>query len=261
MKESCCQFGPRGALAGILSEPAPPSRGMAVVLVSAGVTPKFGPFRLYTELARRLAREGFPTLRFDLGGLGDSSQAFEERPLEQRTRLQLAASLDYLSERFALEGVALAGLCSGAEDAFRHAEHDARVRRVVLIDPFAYKTAGFAWRHMRDRARRRLLRALGIFRPLARDTADSLVNYAYLAPAESTRILQHLLRRNVRLDFVYTGGMSQSFNHPRQLQAMFPGTDFRGLVEVDHLPRLDHTQLLEADRCTLIDTIARHLCE
>ena len=261
MKESCCQFGPGGALAGILSEPVGPARGRGVVLVSAGVTPKFGPFRLYTELARRLARDGFPTLRFDLGGLGDSAQAYEARPLEQRTRLQLGASLDYLSQRFAVDGLALAGLCSGAEDAFRHAEHDARVKRVVLIDPFAYKTAGFAWRHVRDRARRRVLRALGIFRPLTRHTADSLVNYAYLAPTESTRILQHLLQRNVRLDFVYTGGMSQSFNHRQQLRAMFPGTDFRGLVEVEHFPRLDHTQLLQADRRTLIDAIARHLCD
>ena len=261
MKESCCQFGPGGALAGIVSEPAAPARGMAVVLVSAGVTPKFGPFRLYTELARRLAKEGFPTLRFDLGGLGDSAPAHDDRPLQQRTQLEVGAALDYLGERFAVDGVTLAGLCSGAEDSFRHAEHDVRVKRVVMIDPFAYKTAGFAWRQLRDRARRRLLRALGIFSPLARDTTHSLVNYEYMAPAESTRILQHLLRRNVRLDFVYTGGMTRSFNHRRQLRAMFPGTAFRGLVKVEHFPRLDHTQLLEVDRRTLIDAIAQHLRE
>ena len=106
-----------------------------------------------------------------------------------------------------------------------------------------------------------MLRALGIFSPLARDTTHSLVNYEYMAPAESTRILQHLLRRNVRLDFVYTGGMTRSVNHRRQLRAMFPGTAFRGLVKVEHFPRLDHTQLLEVDRRTLIDAIAQHLRE
>jgi pimeloyl-ACP methyl ester carboxylesterase len=234
---------------------------MAVVLVSAGFTPKFGPFRLYTELARRLARDGFRTLRFDLGGLGDSARAYQDRPLEQRTQLELAAALDYLYDHFAIDEVALAGLCSGAEDSFRHAEHDVRVRRVIMIDPFAYPTAGFAWRHLRERARRRLLRAVGIFRPLAREPGHSLVDYEYMAPAESTRILQHLLQRKVRLDFVYTGGMSRSFNHRRQLAAMFPGTDFRGLVKVEHFPRLDHTQLLEADRRTLITAIARQLRE
>jgi pimeloyl-ACP methyl ester carboxylesterase len=259
MKESCCQFGPGGALAGIISQPATATRGMAVVLVSAGLTPKFGPFRLYTELARRLAREGFPTLRFDLGGLGDSAPPREQQPLEQRTRRELGAALDYLSEHLAVDAVTLAGLCSGAEDAFRHAEHDARVKRVVMIDPFAYKTAGFAWRQLRDRARRRLLRALGIFRPLPRDAQRSLVDYEYLARAESTRILERLLQRNVKLDFVYTGGMSRSFNHRQQLKAMFAGSDFRGLVTVEYFPRLDHTQLLQADRHTLIDAVVRHL--
>lgn len=244
----------------MVSEPTTPARRMAVVLVSAGVVPKFGPFRLYTELARRLAREGFPTLRFDLGGLGDSANAHDQRPVEQRTQLELAAALEYVNHRFALDGVALAGLCSGAEDAFRHAEQDARVKRVVMIDPFAYETAGFAWRHLRDRGRRRLLRALKLFRPLPRDAKPSLVDYQYMAPSEATRILQNLLQREVQLDFVYTGGMSRSFNHAGQLRAMFPGIDFRGLVNVAHLPRLDHTQVFEADRRTLIDAIARRLC-
>lgn len=261
MKETCCQFGPDGALAGIVSEPLEPARGMAVVLVSAGVTPKFGPFRLYTELARRLAQEGYRTLRFDLGGLGDSARGCEDRPLEQRTPLELGAALDYLHDRFQVEDVALAGLCSGAEDSFRHAEHDLRVKRVVMIDPFAYKTAGFVWRQLRDRARRRLLRGLGLFRPLARDGARSLVDYEYLARADAARILQRVLHRNVRLDFVYTGGMSRSFNHRQQLRAMFPDTDFRGLVTVEHLPRLEHTQFLEADRRTLIAAITRILRE
>jgi dienelactone hydrolase len=261
MKEHCCQFGPNAALAGILTEPVAPAQGVAVVLVSAGVTPKFGPFRLYAELARRLARDGFRTLRFDLGTLGDSGAAYEEQPLEQRTQKQIAAALDYLDERFELDGIVLAGLCSGAEDSFRHAERDDRVTRVVMIDPFAYRTAGFAWRHARSRARQRLLRALGLFRPLARNATKSLVNYEYMPRNESTRILQRLLQRKVRIDFVYTGGMSRSFNHRGQLQAMFPATDFRGLVGVQYFPQLDHTQLLEADRRTLVDAIAHRLRE
>jgi dienelactone hydrolase len=261
MKELCCQFGPGGALAGILTEPVPPAQGIPVVLVSAGITPKCGPFRLYAELARRLARDGLRTLRFDLGAMGDSANAYEDRPLAQRTQLQIAAALDYLGERFEAKAVVLLGLCSGAEDSFRHAEQDGRVTRVVMIDPFAYRTNGFAWRHLRDRARRRWLRALGIFRPLAADGAKSLVRYQYMPRAESTRILQRLLQRKVRLDFVYTGGMSRSFNHRGQLQAMFPGTDFCGLVKVDHFPKLDHTQLLEADRRTLIEAISRRVRE
>ena len=259
MNESCCQFGPRRALAGILTEPAEAARA-TLVLVSAGVTPKFGPFRLYAELARHLATRGFRTLRFDLGGIGDSGQAFEGRSLEERTRLQIAAALDHLSERFPLEQAVLAGLCSGADDSFRYAEHDPRVSGLVLLDPFAHRTAGFGWRHSRYRAKRRLLRALGLFQPQP-NGRPSLVDYEHLSPAESGRILPLLLERKVRLHFVYTAGMREHFNHQGQLRAMFPGIDFNGLVQLDHLPDLDHTQLLEADRRRLIGVIARRLVE
>ena len=261
MKESCCQFGPHEKLAGILSEPAPAAARATVVLVSAGLTPKFGPFRLYTELARRLAKGGFRTLRFDLGGIGDSGEAFETHPLEERTQLQIGAALDYLTERFELGPVTLAGLCSGAEDSFRHAEQDGRVTSLVMIDPFAYRTPGFAWRHLGGRAKQRVLRAVGLYRPLPRATGSSLVNYEYMAATESTRILRALLARRVRLNFVYTGGMARYFNHAGQLQAMFRGIDFGDLLRLDHFPNLDHTQLLERDRRTLIDTIARRLLE
>jgi pimeloyl-ACP methyl ester carboxylesterase len=261
VKESCCQFGPRRRLAGILTEPAREPRPASVVLVNAGLTPKVGPFRLYAELARRLAQLGFRSLRFDLGGIGDSSQAYAGYPLGQRTELELSDALDYLEERFALNGVTLAGLCSGAEDSFRYAEQDGRVRRVVMVDPFAYRTPGFMWRHLTARLRQRLLRAVGLYRPLQREAGPGLVNYAYMTPAESERILRVLLERKVRLNFVYTGGMSRHFNHRTQLEAMFPGVDFAGLVELDYFPHLDHTQALAADRRTLIEAIAARLAD
>jgi pimeloyl-ACP methyl ester carboxylesterase len=261
VRESACQFGPRRQLAGILTEPVGPMRRATVVLVSAGVTPKFGPFRLYAQLARRLATDGFRTLRFDLGGIGDSGHEYEGVPLEQRTNLQIGAALDYLSQRFALEGVVLGGLCSGAEDSFRHAEQDVRVTGVVMIDPFAYRTPGFSWRHLRQRAARRLLRAAGLYRPTVRRGGKALVEYERMGLAESSRIMQALLQRKVRLHFVYTAGMEKSFNHEAQLRAMFRGIDFEGLVRLDHFPELDHTQPLEADRRALVEAIARRLCD
>jgi len=69
MKELSCQFGDGDRLAGIVTRPDGPARRAALVLVSAGLSPKSGPFRLYAELARRLSRDGFLTLRFDLGAI------------------------------------------------------------------------------------------------------------------------------------------------------------------------------------------------
>jgi pimeloyl-ACP methyl ester carboxylesterase len=262
MNEICCRFGPEQQLVGVITEPSP-TRGKSstLVLISAGVTPKVGPFRLYAELARRLAVSGIRTLRFDLGGIGDSGQEFGQHPLAERTRLQIRAALDHLSERHELGELALGGLCSGAEDAFRYAEHDDRVKRVVLIDPFAYRTAGFGWRHLVYRAERRLARAVGLLEPLSRSDRRALVSYEYLPAAESSRILRSLLKRRAQLHFVYTGGMRSRFNHSGQLQAMFPDVDFAGLVALDHLPRLDHTQASASARRQLIDAIAKRLAD
>jgi pimeloyl-ACP methyl ester carboxylesterase len=260
MKESCCQFGPGRALAGILSEPESAIPRATVVLVSSGVTPKFGPFRLYAALARRLVTEGFRALRFDLGGIGDSSQAFEGQPLEQRTLLQIAAAIDYLDGRFRSDRVVLAGLCSGADDSFRYAEHDARVSGVVMVDPFAYRTPGFGWRHFRYRATRRLLRTVGMYRPLP-NRGSSLVDYQHLPHGESSRILKVLLARKVRLHFVYTAGMNEHFNHEGQLSLMFPEIHLDGLVDLDHLPNVDHTQFLEVDRHELVRVISKRIAE
>jgi pimeloyl-ACP methyl ester carboxylesterase len=259
MKESACQFGPHRQLAGILTEPELLTQRRAVVLVSAGVTPKFGPFRLYVELARRLGRAGYRTLRFDLGGIGDSGEEYAGYPLEQRTYLQIKAASDHLSERFQLDGIVLAGLCSGADDSFRQAERDERVTGVVMIDPFAYRTVGFLWRHLLFRARRRLLRATGRYRPPSKNRAASLVDYEHLPVAESSRILRELLRRQVELHFVYTGGMREHFNHRGQLRAMFRDVPLSGRVSVDYFPQLDHTQLFQAERRILIEAIVARL--
>lgn len=268
MKEKSSQFGPQGQLAGILTEPDSDPRGTACLLVSAGLVPKFGPYRIYTQLARRLARDGFSTLRFDLGGIGDSQAEYAHVPLRARTQLEIGAALDQLMVAGAWNGVVLGGLCSGAEDSFRYAEMDPRVTGVVLIDPFSYRTAGWKWRHWAHQLMRRSLRALGLYRPIARSTVaapagaapgKSLLSYKYMDRTESERILRALIDRGVYIHFVYTGGMRESFNHKGQLQAMFRGVDFKGRVSLDYFPRSEHTQALEADRHALVEAISQRM--
>lgn len=74
MNEICCQFGEGNHLAGISTEPEGRAPRDELLLINAGLPPKFGPFRPYAKLARRLARDGRRTLRFDLGGIGDRQQ-------------------------------------------------------------------------------------------------------------------------------------------------------------------------------------------
>jgi hypothetical protein len=266
VKERTCQFGQGLGLAGIVNEPdGAPVRG-ALVLVTAGLVPKFGPFRLYTELARRLASEGFVTLRFDLGGVGDSPHAQSGLPLKERTAEDVSAAVDWLAAHHDLPELVLGGLCSGAEDAFRAAENDPRVTGVVMIDPFAYRTRGFLPRQLMHRVVRRTRRALGLYHPIAPPrvaaadgTSERVVNYEYMRHAESSRILRVLVERRAHVHFVYTGGASEVFNHPGQLREMFRDVPFDGRVTVDHFPELEHTQMLAGDRMTLIRAIASRL--
>jgi hypothetical protein len=258
MNERTTRFGSEERLAGILTEPSSGTARHGCILVSAGLMPKAGPHRLYTELARRLAEEGIVSLRFDLGGIGESAPDGAGLPLRKRTESEVRAAIDHLASEFGLDSVTLAGLCSGAEDSLRSADVDGRVSGVVMIDPFAYRAPGWFWRHALHRVGRRALRAFGIHAPLTEPGGGRprVVKYHYMEQPEAAGILARLIERGTRLHFIYTAGVRESFNHPSELAAAFPGLDFRDRVRVDFLSQLDHTQLLAADRKTLVETIA-----
>jgi alpha-beta hydrolase superfamily lysophospholipase len=261
-----CQFGEHRQLAGVLTQPASPAPRTACVLINAGLVPKLGPFRLYVELARRLARDGVVTLRFDLGGLGDSGPGAPGQPLRERTMLEIRAAVAELRRRYPeLRGVVVGGLCSGAEDALRYAESDPDVTGVLLIDPFSYRTDGWRWRYLLYRAARRALRIAGVYDPIvgassaATGASTKVVHYRYMEHDESSRILRAMIARRARVHFIYTGGQQSSFNHAGQLQRMFPELPFEGRVTLDYFPHMDHTQLLESDRRTVVNAIGAWL--
>jgi len=260
VRERSCRFGEHGRLAGIITEPVRSPRA-AVVMVTAGLTPKFGPFRLYAQLARRLAGDGLLVLRFDLGGIGDSVPASTALPLKKRTEMEIRAAIDHLSGHGVAGGLVLGGLCSGAEDAFRYAAIDPRVTGLFLIDPFAFPTFGWIWRDYLIRGVRRGLALAGLL-PTYRagdDDESSLIHYEYMRYDECSRIMRALVARNVGMHFVYTGGMRKTFNHKRQFSAMFRDIDFQDPPTVDYFPQLRHTQVLQADRELVIESIARGL--
>jgi pimeloyl-ACP methyl ester carboxylesterase len=256
--ERCVRFGEHGHLAGIVTEPAARPRASAL-LVTAGLTPKFGPFRLYVQLARRLAADGLRVLRFDLGGIGDSGQAYGALPLLERTRRDIAAAVEELARQEPGAGLLLAGLCSGAEDSFRYAAMDTRVTALALIDPFGYRTFGWHWRDALISLARRSLAAAGLLATYRQGPPRaSLVDYRHMDGAECRSILGALIAREVRMHFIYTGGMRESFNHKGQFRRMFRDVDFRGLASLDFFPQLRHTQVLESDRRLIVESIAKN---
>ena len=134
-------------MVGILSLPAVPGpRG--VLVVTGGPQYRVGSHRQFTLLAKALAAQGLPVLRFDLRGMGDS---------EGSARDYRAAGPDIagaLAQFFAavpsLREVALWGLCDGATAAACHAPRDARIVALILLNPWVRSSAGQAratWRH------------------------------------------------------------------------------------------------------------------
>jgi alpha-beta hydrolase superfamily lysophospholipase len=127
-----------GRLSGILHRPPEPRAGApAVVLLNAGCVPRFGPHRQYVPLARRWAELGFPVLRLDLSGIGDSPAGRgPENITYPPERLEdVAEALRWLGKETGASRFVLMGLCSGADVAFEAGLADRRVAGLVLMNP------------------------------------------------------------------------------------------------------------------------------
>jgi uncharacterized protein len=129
-------------LVGTLHRPARPRPGMpAVVLLSPGVKMRVGPGRLYLPLTEMLVAEGFPVLRFDFFGLGDSEGELAEKLLPDvynhievgRYVDDTLAALDWLRDTHGFQRFVLGGLCGAAITALLAAQRDPRVEGLLSL--------------------------------------------------------------------------------------------------------------------------------
>jgi alpha-beta hydrolase superfamily lysophospholipase len=105
-----------------------------IVLANAGCVNRSGPHRTYVRMARRWAERGFPVLRLDLSGIGDSPVApgaTENIPYPPSGMEDLSAAIGSLAS----ERVIVAGLCSGGDYAFQLALQAREVRAAWLLNP------------------------------------------------------------------------------------------------------------------------------
>lgn len=128
-------------MVGILSLPAAPGP-CGVLIVTGGPQYRVGSHRQFVLLARALAAQGWPVLRFDLRGMGDSEgSARDYRAAGPDIAGALAQFFDAVPT---LREVALWGLCDGATAAACHAPRDARVHALILLNPWVRSSAGLA---------------------------------------------------------------------------------------------------------------------
>ena len=133
--ETGLRFGPGNRLFGVVCRPRGACVG-AVALLNVGRNPLGGWRRMGVEQARALAARGVASLRFDLGGIGESASA----PGQPETivyhdwpKRDVAAALDLMSA-LDLGPVTLVGVCSGAYLGLRYAVDDARIAGLVCIN-------------------------------------------------------------------------------------------------------------------------------
>ncbi|OYW74523.1 MAG: hypothetical protein B7Z37_17440 [Verrucomicrobia bacterium 12-59-8] len=131
-------------LFGIMTEPLEHSTKLPwIVMLNAGAAYRIGPGRIHVSLARQLAALGYPCLRFDINGIGDSVAADPEKENDTYAASafrDVGLVCDYLHVQRPGRPIVLLGLCSGAYVAFQSAAQlpDPAIIESILINPLVF---------------------------------------------------------------------------------------------------------------------------
>lgn len=134
--EAVLHFGCAGErLLGIVTAPAS-AASVGVLVIVGGPQYRAGSHRQFVALSRALAAAGYPSLRFDYRGMGDSTGAVHNFEMIQEDID--AAITAFMAGPAAPQRIVLWGLCDGASAALMYYEqsHDPRVAGLALLNPW-----------------------------------------------------------------------------------------------------------------------------
>lgn len=126
-------------LFGMFHEPSGPRQSTVILLLSPGVKMRVGPSRLYMRMTEAFLALGFPVLRFDFHGMGDSEGEIAEDSLaavynsvhDGRFVGDVLAAMDWLEAERGVSRIVLAGLCGGAVTGLLAGAQDRRVQGLL----------------------------------------------------------------------------------------------------------------------------------
>lgn len=255
MTQTPLRFGPGDALVGMLTVPAQQAPGdIACLMFNMGANHRVGPRRINVKLAHVLAARGVSSLRFDLGGIGDSDVLDTSTDLKVRAVHGLLAAMDLAERRLGIHQFAIVGMCSGVEHAMAAALADPRVVAVSLFDGFAFPELRARWERNLRRAlaapahpsfpgkarrwfQRHFLRSYSTT-PLPGYFAERRapdVNAAWFGAA-----LQRLVERKVAVQLLYSGSLHVCDRGRDQLGA-FARMPFTQGLQYEFMGEVDHT--------------------
>lgn len=248
------RFGPDERLIGVLAGPR--EDGPILLLPSAGLQPRAGPFRLHVELAERLSARGIRSFRYDVPGVGEAPR-LSGCDAQQAT----LAAIDCLQSTQGCRSFAVGGICSAADTGWEVANIDSRVSAVLLLDGVCCTGPWYHCARSLDRLRRlpaewrRMLRSFP--ERMRRKGARLDANAFRTIPtrAQARRQFAQLLARDVRLLCIFSGGYAERFMHPRQFEWTFGLDAHDPRVTMHFWPDCDHTYFGRAQRDRLINTV------
>lgn len=270
-REQVATFGPDEGLVGILTLPrSPAATRIPVLILSAGVLHKVGPSRVGVELARFLADQGHPVLRFDLSGIGDS-QAWPGGSLEETVVGDMVRAVDALLDAAGGERVAVVGFCSGADNAMHLARADRRVRSVTTFDPTVHPTRGFRIRRALGRISSlrswlNLLTGRSLWlrfrRMVSTETRPPGFDRLLVpGPEELDELVGELRDSGVRILYVMSGAAEDYCNSPAQIRESLPNGFSEEHLRVEWRPDLDHILSAPGQRRAFCEIVGAWLGE
>jgi uncharacterized protein len=109
--------------------------GTGIVIIPGGTQTRTGAHRLFVSMAQELALAGYPTLRFDPRGRGDSSGSY---PGFEHLAPDIAAAIQALRQaQPTLKHIVLVGHCDGATAAAFAASTEPLADSLILLNPWA----------------------------------------------------------------------------------------------------------------------------
>jgi uncharacterized protein len=143
------------SLVGILH---PLEKGMCrigLLIVVGGPQYRVGSHRQFVLMARAISAHGYPVLRFDYRGMGDSdgdTRTFQDVSDDLRSAIDA-----FMLAQPGMTGVVIWGLCDAASAALMYCATDRRLRGLVLVNPWVRTDAGEARAYLRGYYLERLL--------------------------------------------------------------------------------------------------------
>jgi hypothetical protein len=276
VKEQVLRFGQWRSLVGVLTEPRAGTANAdapVVLFLNAGLLHHIGPHRLHVQLARRLARAGVQSLRFDLSGIGDSGPREDRMGRGESMVRETQDAMDTLAAAHGARRFVLFGICTGADQAVRVALADERVAGAVLVDGYAYQTTGHVLRYYFGRGLRprSWWNVLSLRHPAFRRYASRLRGKParshagdasggprpgiYLRPprAEAEARIGALAARGCRLCVVFTP--TTTVSHAAQFGEMFPSLRRHTAIRIVFLKHANHVFTLLASQAAVMDAV------